>query len=385
LGIPVERAAGFLDSFATYMRRLLASEGDQDAVRVTENLTTLTSRTMVGVVPRRHSRWARGSLQRRTRLALQFSGSLSLGVDLSRNVPIEIFDRWDRHQVATAPPSFDVLAIVTTFNEGDVIGRLIRRLLSHRVRVHVIDNWSTDQTLEIVADFVKEGLVSVERFPIDGPPGHFEWEPLLGRVEEVAHGSGANWVIHHDADEIRESPWPGVDLVSAFWIAEQWGYNCVDHTVVNFRPVNDLWRPGEDLARSFMWFEFGDHPAHFVQLKAWKPQVSRVHIAASGGHEAVFEGRRVFPYKFVTRHYPIRSQAHGERKIFQERQPRWSPAERAKGWHTHYDHYERGMSFIWDQASLFRWEEVDQRFLLQRLSGVGLPGNPWPNEGPISS
>jgi hypothetical protein len=38
-------------------------------------------------------------------------------------------------------------------------------------------------------------------------------------------------------------------------------------------------------------------------------------------------------------------------------------------------------SFIWDPAGLFRWDELDRHFLLQRLSGVGLAGNPWPDEG----
>ena len=93
---------------------------------------------------------------------------------------------------------------------------------------------------------------------------------------------------------------------------------------------------------------------------------------------------RVFPYKFLLRHYPIRSQAHGERKILHERRQRWDPAERARGWHVQYDHYGDAPSFLWKSDVLLPWdpEEFRCRHLLERLSGVGLPGNPEVAEYP---
>jgi glycosyltransferase involved in cell wall biosynthesis len=272
---------------------------------------------------------------------------------------------------------------VTTYNEADVIEQLLERLSTSGVHVHVIDNWSNDATPEILEEFAARTTVTWERFPQSGDTGHFELENLLHRVEEVAADSGADWVIHHDADEIRQSPWPGVSLLDALWAIEQWGYNCIDHTVVNFRPVRNSWSPGDDLAASFPWCEFGDTPADFLQIKGWKPQVQRLTMAANAGHQVQFEGRRVFPYKFLLRHYSIRSQEHGERKILRERQPRWSEEERAKGWHVHYDHYNEQTSFLWPSEGLLRWDSIDQHFLLGRLSGVGMPSNPWLGEGPV--
>ena len=38
---------------------------------------------------------------------------------------------------------------------------------------------------------------------------------------------------------------------------------------------------------------------------------------------ARFPGRKVFPIQFLLRHYPIRSQRHGETKVFTERKPRF--------------------------------------------------------------
>ncbi len=365
--------------FLTYMRRMIGSQ-DPEAVTSSRHAKTFSADTLVGVAVGDLTFWDKRRIRRRTGLTRQFAGGYQL--DCLENVPVEIYDHWDLDSVAPKPTSFDVLAIVTTYNEADVIGRLLTRLRSQGIRVHVIDNWSSDESVEVVSEFVARGGVTLERFPAEGPSEFFEWVHILQRVEEVAHRSGADWVIHHDADEIRQSPWPHVDLPTAMWAVEQWGYNCVDHCVVEFRPVDESWESGGDLIGAFPWFQFGSNAAHFLQLRAWKPQPGPVSIAPSGGHDATFEGRRVFPYKFINRHYSIRSQAHGERKVLRERHGRWSPSERSMGWHNHYDQFGEGSSFIWDTADLFRWEEVDQRFLLQRLAGAGLPGNPNPGEGP---
>jgi hypothetical protein len=60
----------------------------------------------------------------------------------------------------------------------------------------------------------------------------------------------------------------------------------------------------------------------------------------------------VFPLRFIARHYPIRGQAHGTRKVFQERVGRFRADERARGWHVQYDAAEEGVSFIRDPSTL---------------------------------
>ena len=91
--------------------------------------------------------------------------------------------------------------------------------------------------------------------------------------------------------------------------------------------------------------------------------------------EPVYESRRVFPYKFLLRHYPIRSQEHGLRKVFTERRPRWNPEERADGWHTQYDRIQREHSFLesTDDAIRFEFETFYREYLVETLSGVGVP------------
>ncbi len=372
-----------LTHFSTYLNKVDPSVGVPVTVTPGEpDYSNLAHAPMAVVVGERSETFLR-HLSSRTQLHQSFRGAIATNAAGTEFIPVTLLDRWDPAAVAPRPASFRVLAIVTTYNEADVIEQVLERLSSSGVHVHVIDNWSSDQTPEILEEFAARTIVTWERFPQSGDTGHFELENLLRRVEEVAAQSGADWVIHHDADEIRESPWPGVSLIDALWALQQWGYNCIDHTVINFRPVDNSWSPRDDLASSFPWCEFGDTPADFLQIKGWKPQVHRLTMASNAGHQVQFEGRRVFPYKFPLRHYSIRSQEHGERKILRERRPRWSEEERAKGWHVHYDHYDEQTSFLWSSEALVRWDTIDEHHLLGRLSGVGLVGNPWPGEGPV--
>jgi len=375
--------ASILSEFSTYLRRVDPKLNRWETVVSGEPDYHVLMDAALAVVVGSRGRRALRLLRNSTGLHSRLSGAVAGDREFDVLVPVTLFDRWDLSAIDRRPPSFDVLAVVTTYNEADIIEQLLTRLTRDGIRVHVIDNWSTDATPDLVEQFVADGTVTWERFPSGGTTGYFELERLLQRVEEVAADSGADWVIHHDADEIRESPWPGVPLIDALWAVEQWGYNCIDHTVFNFRPIDNSWSPGADLERSFTWCEFGDTPADFLQIKAWKPQPERLAMARNAGHEVKFTGRRVFPYKFLLRHYPIRSQEHGEQKILRDRQPRWSPDERAKGWHVHYDHYNEHTSFLWNAQDLLRWSDIDQRYLLQRLSGVGMANNPWLGEGVV--
>ncbi len=374
-----------LEAFVEYLRRQTDSK-DEDVVLLSRSRSAprdwsmLPTKAEIVVAEGEIGAWRRSGLRRRGGLHLQYGGRARAGESSGEGLPVAIWDRWDRSEVGSPPPSFNVTAIVTTYNEEDIIEQQIERLLRDGLQVHLIDNWSTDDTLARVKAKADEGPVTVERWPEDGPSKYFDLQGLLGKVEQVAHTCGADWVIHHDTDEIHESAWKDTSLRDGLWALDRWGFNAVDHTGLDFRPIDNRWKPGDDLATSFEWFEFPPFASYYTLVKAWKPQPQLVDLASNGGHDVVFPGRRVFPYKFVIRHYPIRSQEHGERKILRERKSRWDPEERAKGWHVHYDHFTDGSEFLWDPGALHRWRDIDELFLIQRLSGAGLPGNPRPDE-----
>lgn len=274
------------------------------------------------------------------------------------------------------PAAFKVVALVAAYNEADIIARTIERLVADEIDVYLIDNWSTDGTYEIARSFLGRGLIGLERFPPEGQSPDFAWHRMLQRKEQLGRELEADWFIHHDADEIRESPWPGVGLREAFCRVDREGYTCVDFTVLNFRPVDDSYGDGSNLERHFRFYEFGLHPGYSVMVKAWKKSGERVVLAASGGHRAEFPSARVYPYKFLLRHYPIRTQHQGARKIFAERKPRWAAERKSTGWHRHYDHLRPGQSLLAHPSELlFLDESFGSDYLIERITGLGItPG-----------
>ena len=236
---------------------------------------------------------------------------------------------------------FRVVAIIAAFNEGDIISFVIQHLVENGVESYLIDNHSTDDTVEQASKWLGHGLMHIEVFPEllpgDGASsGAFNWTATLRRKEELAGVIQADWFIHHDADEIREGPFPGLGLNEAIRWVDSLGYNSIDFRVFNFPPVDDGFQPGDD-PRTY--FAFCEDAAEIdkVQIKTWKANVGPVSLQPSGGHDARFQGRRIFPIQFLLRHYPIRSQKHGVRKVFSERKTRFLEDERSKGWHRQYD------------------------------------------------
>jgi len=289
--------------------------------------------------------------------------------DPARETIVGVCGKDDPLAVGPAPRQFRVLAIMTAYNEEDIVGFSVGALLAEGVEVHLIDNWSTDRTLERARAVGHLGRFSWERFPPDAPDPTWRWSALLDRVDEVAAASHADWCIHHDADERRSAPWPGVSLRDALHVVRQRGFNAVDHTLLNFWPVDDGYRSGHDPERHFRHFSFGDLAGHFVQIKAWKNQGETVRLAASGGHSVEIRDRRVFPYNFLIKHYPIRSQAQGERKVFRDRVPRWDPGERARGWHVQYDGITTGHRFIRSPRELHVFDDTFQgMWFVERLT-----------------
>ncbi len=181
--------------------------------------------------------------------------------------------------------SFRVIAIISAFNEGDIIPAVIGHLIKEGIEVYLIDNHSTDDTVQQATPWVGNGLLQIETFP--EMPGtdtdvndSFEWATILRRKEELTSKLQADCFIHHGADEIRESPWPNRTLKEGFLCVDKLGYNCVDFRVFNFPPIDDGFRRGDDPKTYFILWE---DPADIddVQRKAWKAQSKPISCSAA--------------------------------------------------------------------------------------------------------
>jgi hypothetical protein len=286
-----------------------------------------------------------------------FAGSCNLGVDRPNARPIvaiddPVLDRQLRLQPSLARRP---LAIMATYNEADIVAESVQDLLEQGCDVAVMDNWSTDRTWDILCDLASRAGpdVAIERFPDRVRPAFGEWRAILARKAELARMHPGRWILHVDADEFRRAPFPGLTLAEGLAVAGGAGATRVGFTLVNFRPTRGLQRRTRSVRSRLRHFEFGDRPGHYLQSKAWLQGAEPVDLASSGGHRADFPGARDFGYKFLLQHYPIRSTAHGARKVLRDRQARWSPHElNVLGWHHHYDHHTESSDFLWDADDL---------------------------------
>src|SRR6185295_586532 len=95
---------------------------------------------------------------------------------------------------------------------------VVSDLIHQGIQIYLMDDGSTDGTVAAVERHLGRGVLGIERLanPDDtGAPDCFDWERILRRKTQLATELDANWFIHHDADEFRESPWPELTLRDA--------------------------------------------------------------------------------------------------------------------------------------------------------------------------
>jgi hypothetical protein len=256
-------------------------------------------------------------------------------------------------------PGFKVVALVSAFNEEDIVEQVVADLIHQGIVVYFLDDGSTDRTAALVEGHVGRGVMAIERLPAM-PTGEFSWRRILARKEQLASELDADWFIHHDADEFREAPWADMSLAQAIERVDREGYSAIDFALLDFRPTHDRFAPGDDVRSSFPWYG----PAaewNRPQVRCWKKCLQGVDLVGSGGHDVAFADRRVYPRRFILRHYPIRGTVHGRRKVFDERVPRFPSGERRLGWHVQYDGLRREDSFISSASDMKQYDPAQVR------------------------
>jgi hypothetical protein len=309
------------------------------------------------------------------------------------------------------PPCFRILAVMAGFNEEDILASSITDLIEQGVDVHYVDNWSTDRTFQLIQQLQDRypGRIEYEKWPAVKTSDTFDLGNLLQHTSEVSRQSPCDWAIHLDADELRESPWGhAVSLRKAIYIADQMGYNLVNFgNVLIFPPVretNFTSSQNNNLRKTFKYFVNNKFRMNGIQIKSWKTYHNTceqkavfsksviMNLASTGGHiaryvdssETQYVKENLFPYNFFLRHYPIRSQQHGLRKVFRERKSRWNETERGENWHKQYEDVKNPkFNFVEDSKRL--WSILDDGSLPPHMYARTLPCLPYRGVNTISS
>jgi glycosyltransferase involved in cell wall biosynthesis len=232
--------------------------------------------------------------------------------------------RWWRRR----KDSVRVVAILAAFNEERFIAGCLEHLFGQGVEAYLIDNSSTDRTVEIAERYLKRGLIGIETFP--RAEGTYKWRPILERKAQIAATLEADWFMHVDADEIRLPPRSDRTLAQAFSEVEAQGYNAVNFLEFVFVPTREA--PDHDHPRfqeTMRWYY--PFARTFPQRRnAWKQQPEKVDLARSGGHRVRFPGLRMYPESFKMRHYVFLSVPHALSKYINRK---YDAAEVESGMH----------------------------------------------------
>ncbi len=222
----------------------------------------------------------------------------------------------------------DVVALIAAYNEEHCIENCIQHHAAHGVDVVLFDNESTDDTGTIARHYLGRGVrdvLTVQRGEF------FELERLLGVKSAWVRNNPVDWVMHADADEIRE-PRTHETLCEAFLRVARQGYNAVNFLEFTFVPTAEepVHEPDSYLETMRHYYHFG--PAYPRQIKAWMPhRLPDFDITSSAGHLIDSEHLALCPEDFAMRHYIFLSRAHAERKYLTRKHPR---SAIDKGWHS---------------------------------------------------
>jgi 2-polyprenyl-3-methyl-5-hydroxy-6-metoxy-1,4-benzoquinol methylase len=260
--------------------------------------------------------------------------------------------------------SLKILAIIHTYNVEDIISYVIDHLLHNGIHIHIIDNWSEDNTLEIIKKKSINGNLTYEVFP-EINYNKYEWEKQLKKTIDICNNSEYDWCIHYDADELIYSPFPELTLAEAISFIDSLGYNCISKNILDFRFLNEQ-NNNNNTPNDLNYFEYGKRQGHEPnnQIKIFKNLSKNISLYESGGHSINFSdcNKIMYPILFMTKHYQYRNSKQMEKKI-NDIQNRAKDEIANKGWHTHNLLYKNLIDgFEKDKLILFDGETIKKNF-----------------------
>lgn len=221
-----------------------------------------------------------------------------------------------------------IVAVLASYNEEMFIDKCLAHYEKHGIEVFLLDNDSSDNTVNIAKKYLGRNLIAIENFPRKGV---YEWSKILRKKEQIIDSINADWFIHADPDEFRLPPTSHQTLAEAIADVDRQGYNAVNFMEYTFIPTKES--PdhfSESFLETMRWY-YPFAPRHPHRLNAWKKQTKKwqgvkpflrevvkhkrwgvpsVDLTSTGGHVIDFAGINPYPVDFKMRHYLVLSLSH---------------------------------------------------------------------------
>ena len=267
----------------------------------------------------------------------------------------------------------NICAIMAIYNEADVVVESVLKLFEAGIQVYIIDNGSKDDSIEKLLKYCSHAIIDIETLVSKETDKEiYNWGLILDRKAELSKALNYDWFMHVDADEIRYSPWHDLSLSDAIRRVDSFGYNLIDFKLFNFRLTNETEFINDEIESSLLYYSKIEK-FNSMQVKVWKKS-PHIDLKSSGGHLARVDNPKIFPIKFIHKHYPLRSIEHAKRKILIERHARISKEEMAKKWHIQYNSVDLSTleGVIWDKNQLTKFDYLIEanRVLFESLEGL---------------
>jgi len=204
-----------------------------------------------------------------------------------------------------------VIGMMSVFNDEDIIEEVIENHLSEGLELVVLDNGSSDNTFHICEKFVGKGILQLKQFET---PTFMGQHDLLHRMlYHMALIEKPDWLLRSDSDEFFESGISNLNLKKAIAKVDSEGCNLIQFDRFDFFMTDDDNESAKSIKEKMTYYScHGDY-----LYRAWKyfPGIS---MGYAGGHYPIYpEGftYKIYPKKFVMRHYKFRSKEQAEKKM----------------------------------------------------------------------
>jgi len=219
--------------------------------------------------------------------------------------------------------------MLPVYNGDDIVGEVIKHLLSQGLDLVVLDNGSTDNSYKICKKFANKNLIHLKQFKTPT----FNFALILRILYDMALQRNPDWLIRSDQDEFLESGEKNLTLKNAIKKIDSKGYNLIQFDCFEFFMTNNDNKKANSIRKKLPYYSW----QHNFVFRAWKHTPgTRVEVGA--GHFPVFPeeiSNKISPKRFVLRHYRFRNNKQAKRNQ-DERLKRTNKIPELKlGWFLH--------------------------------------------------